>query len=138
MQIRTGETKDILIIGPSAAGAMLEGSKAFAKRFMQQYGIPTAAYYEVNRSSLYEGFSFLESLLPPYVLKADGLAGGKGVLICDDLTLAKNQLAELLNGKFGKASEKVVIEEFLSGIEFSVFALTDGKDYISPAGSQRL
>ena len=128
--MRTGETKDILIIGPSAEGAMLEGSKAFAKRFMQKYGIPTAAYFEVNKSSLYEGFAFLESLRPPYVLKADGLAAGKGVLICDDLTLAKNQLAELLNGKFGKASEKVVIEEFLSGIEFSVFALTDGKDYI--------
>jgi phosphoribosylamine---glycine ligase len=97
---------------------------------MLKYGIPTASYFEVNKSSLYEGFAFLESLQPPYVLKADGLAAGKGVLICDDITTAKNQLAELLDGKFGKASEKVVIEEFLSGIEFSVFALTDGKDYI--------
>lgn len=129
-QMRIGETKDVQVIGPSAAGAMLEGSKAFAKKFMLKYGIPTASYFEVNKSSLYEGFTFLESLRPPYVLKADGLAAGKGVLICDDITTAKNQLAELLDGKFGKASEKVVIEEFLSGIEFSVFALTDGKDYI--------
>jgi phosphoribosylamine---glycine ligase len=129
-QMRIGETKDVQVIGPSAAGAMLEGSKAFAKKFMLKYGIPTASYFEVNKSSLYEGFTFLESLQPPYVLKADGLAAGKGVLICDDITTAKNQLAELLEGKFGKASEKVVIEEFLSGIEFSVFALTDGKDYI--------
>lgn len=129
-QMRIGETKDVQVIGPSAAGAMLEGSKAFAKKFMLKYGIPTASYFEVNKSSLYEGFDFLESLQPPYVLKADGLAAGKGVLICDDITAAKNQLAELLDGKFGKASEKVVIEEFLSGIEFSVFALTDGKDYI--------
>ena len=129
-QMRIGETKDVQVIGPSAAGAMLEGSKAFAKKFMLKYGIPTASYFEVNKSSLYEGFTFLESLQPPYVLKADGLAAGKGVLICDDITTAKNQLAELLDGKFGKASEKVVIEEFLSGIEFSVFALTDGKDYI--------
>lgn len=129
-QMRIGETKDVQVIGPSAAGAMLEGSKAFAKKFMLKYGIPTASYFEVNKSSLYEGFAFLESLQPPYVLKADGLAAGKGVLICDDITTAKNQLAELLDGKFGKASEKVVIEEFLSGIEFSVFALTDGKDYI--------
>ena len=129
-QMRIGETKDVHVIGPSAAGAMLEGSKAFAKKFMQKYGIPTASYFEVNKSSLYEGFAFLESLRPPYVLKADGLAAGKGVLICDDIATAKNQLAELLDGKFGKASEKVVIEEFLSGIEFSVFALTDGKDYI--------
>ncbi len=129
-QMRIGETKDVQVIGPSAAGAMLEGSKAFAKKFMLKYGIPTASYFEVNKSSLYEGFDFLESLQPPYVLKADGLAAGKGVLICDDITTAKNQLAELLDGKFGKASEKVVIEEFLSGIEFSVFALTDGKDYI--------
>ena len=123
-QMRIGETKDVHVIGPSAAGAMLEGSKAFAKKFMQKYGIPTASYFEVNKSSLYEGFAFLESLRPPYVLKADGLAAGKGVLICDDIATAKN------HGKFGKASEKVVIEEFLSGIEFSVFALTDGKDYI--------
>lgn len=124
------ERNDLLIIGPSAAGAMLEGSKAFAKKFMKKYNIPTAAYLEVSRSTIYKGYSFLESLQAPYVLKADGLASGKGVLICDDITTAKNQLEELLSGKFGKASERVVIEEFLSGIEFSVFALTDGKDYI--------
>ena len=127
---RTNETKHIGIIGPSAYAAQLEGSKAFAKKFMQKYDIPTAAYLEVTHENLDLGFEFLDSLKAPYVLKADGLAAGKGVLIIDELSEAKNQLNEMLSGKFGKASETVVIEEFLSGIEFSVFALTDGKDYI--------
>jgi phosphoribosylamine--glycine ligase len=127
---RTNETKHIGIIGPSAYAAQLEGSKAFAKKFMQKYDIPTAAYLEVTHENLDLGFEFLDSLKAPYVLKADGLAAGKGVLIIDELSEAKKQLNEMLSGKFGKASETVVIEEFLSGIEFSVFALTDGKDYI--------
>lgn len=127
---RTNETKHIGIIGPSAYAAQLEGSKAFAKKFMQKYDIPTAAYLEVTYENLELGFEFLDSLKAPYVLKADGLAAGKGVLIIDELSEAKKQLNEMLSGKFGKASETVVIEEFLSGIEFSVFALTDGKDYI--------
>ncbi|MBK8515154.1 MAG: phosphoribosylamine--glycine ligase [Saprospiraceae bacterium] len=127
---RIGDTKHINIIGPSAYAAQLEGSKAFAKKFMQKYDIPTAAYMEVSRVNLTSGVKFLEELKPPYVLKADGLAAGKGVLIIDDLTEAKAQLKDMLDGKFGKASEIVVIEEFLSGIEFSVFALTDGKSYV--------
>lgn len=117
-------------IGPTAHGAMLEGSKAFAKRFMQTYGIPTAGYIEVTRNNLEEGYQFLSSMNGPYVLKADGLAAGKGVLILDDLNDAKEQLREMLAGKFGQASERVVIEQFLRGIEFSVFALTDGRDFV--------
>ena len=127
---RTNETSHIGIIGPSAYAAQLEGSKAFAKKFMQKYNIPTAAYLEVTHENLNQGYKFLDTLKAPFVLKADGLAAGKGVLIINDLSEAKKQLNEMLSGKFGKASETVVIEEFLSGIEFSVFALTDGKDYI--------
>jgi phosphoribosylamine--glycine ligase len=123
-------TAHIMVIGPSAFGAQLEGSKAFAKKFMQKHSIPTAGYKEVSKENLEEGLSFLESLSPQYVLKADGLAAGKGVLILDSLEDAKAELEEMLSGKFGSASSTVVIEEFLNGIEFSVFALTDGKSYV--------
>ena len=121
--------KDLKIIGPSARGALLEGSKDFAKDFMSKYGIPTAAYETFSLSNIEEGYAFLETLNPPFVLKADGLAAGKGVLIIDDIEQAKSNLKDMLEGKFGKASEKVVIEEFLNGLEFSVFVLTDGKSY---------
>lgn len=124
--------RDVTIVGPSAAGARLEGSKAFAKKFMQRHGIPTAPYLEVT--SVDAGVEFLKSLKPPYVLKADGLAAGKGVLILDDFDAAAAALETMLAGQFGDASRRVVIEAFLSGIEFSVFALTDGKTYkILPA-----
>ncbi len=126
----TEETRHINVLGPSAYAAQLEGSKAFAKRFMQKYNIPTAAYLEVDQQNIKEGLSFLDSLSGPYVLKADGLAAGKGVLIVDHIDTAKKNLVEMLDGQFGKASEKVVIESFLDGIEFSVFALTDGKDFV--------
>ena len=119
--------KDIPVIGPSAEGAQLEGSKAYSKQFMIELGIPTAAYQKIN--NLENGIAFLKTLTPPYVLKADGLAAGKGVLILDTLAEAEKELSEMLTGKFGSASATVVIEEFLSGIEFSVFVLTDGKDY---------
>ncbi|MFN2262392.1 MAG: phosphoribosylamine--glycine ligase, partial [Psychroflexus sp.] len=123
---------DLMIIGPSKNGAELEGSKKRAKTFMQTYGIPTAAYQSFTAENLEEGKAFLESLKPPYVLKADGLAGGKGVLILDKLDEAKAELTEMLtNQKFGEASHTVVIEEFLDGIELSVFVLTDGKNYIT-------
>lgn len=118
------------IIGPSAFASQLEGSKAFAKKFMQQYQIPTAAYIEVTKENLDEGFRFLESLKPPFVLKADGLAAGKGVLIINDIAEAKKELHSMISGKFGNASATVVIEAFLSGIEFSAFALTDGRNYV--------
>ena len=121
--------KDIQIIGPSARGALLEGSKERAKEFMAMHQIPTAAYESFSFESLEAGKNFLETLQPPYVLKADGLAAGKGVLIIDDLAEAKKELENMLSGKFGAASEKVVIEEFLDGIELSVFVLTDGKNY---------
>lgn len=121
--------KNIPLIGPSKQGAMLEGSKDFAKQFMAKYGIPTARYKSFTRSSLADGFAFLETLPPPYVLKADGLAAGKGVLILDSLSEAKKQLEEMLNGMFGQSSHTVVVEEFLSGVELSVFALSDGKSY---------
>ncbi|MCI5056175.1 MAG: phosphoribosylamine--glycine ligase [Flavobacteriales bacterium] len=122
---------NILIVGPSAQGAKLEGSKAFAKEFMIQNKIPTARYQRFDKKNIGEAAVFLESLSAPYVLKADGLAAGKGVLILDDLNEAKEQLsAMILNNKFGEASAQVVIEEFLSGIELSVFVLTDGKDYL--------
>ncbi|APG60816.1 phosphoribosylamine--glycine ligase [Christiangramia salexigens] len=121
--------KDIQIIGPSQRGALLEGSKERAKEFMAMHKIPTAAYESFSFESLQAGKNFLETLKPPYVLKADGLAGGKGVLIIDDLEEAKTELENMLSGKFGAASEKVVIEEFLDGIELSVFVLTDGKNY---------
>lgn len=121
---------EVLVIGPKAKGALLEGSKSFAKSFMMRHGIPTAAYLEVTKDNLEEGLSHLERNNPPFVLKADGLAAGKGVLIIDNVAEAKEELSAMLSGKFGDASSVVVIEEFLSGIEFSVFVLTDGKDYI--------
>ena len=121
--------KDIPVIGPSKAGAQLEGSKDFAKGFMQRHGIPTAAYQTFDGEHLQEGLAFLETLQPPYVLKADGLCAGKGVLILPTLEEAQKELKEMLGGMFGQASARVVIEEFLSGIECSVFVLTDGKDY---------
>ncbi|MCG9971398.1 phosphoribosylamine--glycine ligase [Christiangramia crocea] len=121
--------QDIQIIGPSGRGALLEGSKERAKEFMAMYNIPTAAYESFSFESLQAGKKFLETLQPPYVLKADGLAAGKGVLIIDDLEEAKKELENMLSGKFGAASKKVVIEEFLDGIELSVFVLTDGKNY---------
>lgn len=116
----------VLVAGPSKAGAALEGSKDFAKAFMSRHGIPTARYQSFTAETIEEGYRFLESLKAPYVLKADGLAAGKGVLIIDSLDEAKNALAEMLDGMFGKSSATVVIEEFLSGIECSVFVLTDG------------
>ncbi len=120
----------IPVIGPQKAAAALEGSKEFAKEFMMRHHIPTAAYQSFTKENLEDGFSFLESLTPPYVLKADGLAAGKGVLILNDLDEAKEELrAMLVNAKFGNASDTVVIEEFLSGIELSVFVLTDGENY---------
>ncbi len=124
------QLKNIPVIGPSKTGAQLEGSKDFSKEFMQRHGVPTAAYKSFTYSKLEEGYQFLETLNPPYVLKADGLAAGKGVLIIDDLNEAKQELKSMLgDGKFGKAGEKVVIEEFLKGIELSVFVLTDGINY---------
>ena len=119
----------IPVIGPSKAGARLEGSKDFAKGFMQRHGIPTAAYRTFTRDTLNEGKTFLKTLKPPYVLKADGLCAGKGVLIVPTLNEAERELEEMLGGMFGSASASVVIEEYLSGIECSVFVLTDGKDY---------
>ena len=125
------ELKDIVVIGPSKKGAELEGSKEVAKEFMFRHKVPTAKYKSFNSNNIQEGYAFLESLNPPYVLKADGLAAGKGVLILDDINEAKNELREMLmNEKFGNASSKVVIEEFLKGIELSVFVLTDGKSYV--------
>ena len=123
------ELKDIPVIGPSKAGAVLEGSKDFAKGFMQRHNIPTAAYRTFDGEHLTEGLDFLKTLQPPYVLKADGLCAGKGVLIVPSLEEAEKELKEMLGGMFGQASAKVVIEEFLSGIECSVFVLTDGTHY---------
>ena len=117
------------VIGPSKAGAVLEGSKDFAKAFMQRHGIPTAAYQTFDGTQVEEGCKFLETLKAPYVLKADGLCAGKGVLILDTLEEAQRELREMLGGMFGNASSRVVIEEFLSGIECSVFVLTDGEHY---------
>ena len=122
-------TASVPVIGPSKQGAVLEGSKDFAKGFMQRHGIPTARYQTFDGTTLEEGLRFLETLQPPYVLKADGLCAGKGVLILPTLDEAKKELREMLGGMFGSASAQVVIEEFLSGIECSVFVLTDGKDY---------
>ena len=122
-------TKNIPVIGPSKAGAMLEGSKDFAKAFMQRHSIPTAKYKTISKANLEEGLQFLSELQAPYVLKADGLCAGKGVLILPTLEEAQKELREMLDGMFGNASTHVVIEEFLSGIECSVFVLTDGKDY---------
>ena len=123
------ELKDISLIGPVKEGAILEGSKDFAKEFMMKHNIPTAQYQSFQKDSIEEGKIFLETLKAPYVLKADGLAAGKGVLILDDLNEAKSSLEEMLNGQFGNASATVVIEEFLKGIELSVFVLTDGQSY---------
>ena len=124
------ELKKIPVIGPKKDGALLEGSKDFSKQFMQKHGVPTARYKAFTKENLTEGFTFLETLEAPYVLKADGLAAGKGVLILNSLEEAKTELKEMVsNEKFGKASTTVVIEEFLKGIELSVFVLTDGKSY---------
>lgn len=123
------ELKNVGVIGPDKEGAQLEGSKDFAKEFMMEYDIPTAKYLTVNNENLEEGLSFLESMKAPYVLKADGLAAGKGVLIIDSLEETKQALRTMLAGQFGEASSKVVIEEFLSGVELSVFVLTDGENY---------
>lgn len=120
---------DVKVIGPSKAGAELEGSKEFAKEFMFRNLIPTARFMSVTTDTLNEGLGFLESLTPPYVLKADGLAAGKGVVILDNVGDAKDTLKEMLEGMFGSASQTVVIEEFMHGIECSVFVLTDGEDY---------
>ena len=122
-------TKHIPVIGPSKAGAVLEGSKDFAKRFMKRHNIPTAKYETFDGTTLEEGLKFLETLKAPYVLKADGLCAGKGVLILPTLEEAKKELREMIGGMFGNAYARVVIEEFLSGIECSVFVLTDGKNY---------
>ena len=122
-------TKNIPVIGPSKAGAVLEGSKDFAKAFMSRHNIPTARYETFDGEHLEEGLKFLETLQAPYVLKADGLCAGKGVLILPTLDEAKKELKEMLSGMFGNASSRVVIEEFMSGIECSVFVLTDGKNY---------
>ena len=122
-------TADIPVIGPSKRGAALEGSKDFAKGFMARHGIPTARYQTITSQTIEEGITFLENLKPPYVLKADGLCAGKGVLILPTLDEARKELREMLGGMFGKASASVVIEEFLSGVECSVFVLTDGRNY---------
>jgi phosphoribosylamine--glycine ligase len=121
--------RHITVIGPSKKGAQLEGSKDFAKAFMKRNNIPTAAYLSVSSDNITQGLTFLETLQPPYVLKADGLAAGKGVLIIPELEKAKDELLKMLGGKFGDASKKVVIEEFLTGIELSVFVVTDGNNY---------
>lgn len=123
------ELKNIPVIGPRKDGAQLEGSKDFSKQFMEKYNIPTAQYRTFTLQTLKEGLEFLETLNAPYVLKADGLAAGKGVVIPETLEEAKKELKEMLSGKFGNASSKVVIEEFLSGIELSVFVLSDGQSY---------
>ena len=123
------ELRHVPVIGPKKAGAALEGSKEFAKGFMQRHGIPTARYRSFTPATIGDGYAFLETLQPPYVLKADGLCAGKGVLILPTLDEAKRELQEMLGGMFGDASNTVVIEEFLSGIECSVFVLTDGEHY---------
>ncbi len=126
------QLKNIVVIGPSKEGAQLEGSKEYAKEFLFRHHIPTAAYQSFTAATVEDGKQFLETLNPPYVLKADGLAAGKGVLILQDIKEAKTELENMLtNKKFGAASEKVVIEEFLDGIELSVFVLTDGKNYLT-------
>ncbi|MBN1131776.1 MAG: phosphoribosylamine--glycine ligase [Bacteroidales bacterium] len=122
--------KRVPLIGPAGNAAMLEGSKDFAKMFMQKYDIPTADFRTFIDYSIHEGLQYLEQLTPPFVLKADGLAAGKGVLILDNLEDARKELTNMLKGKFGNASKKVIVEEFLRGIELSVFALTDGKGYV--------
>ena len=121
--------KDIPVIGPSQLGAMLEGSKAYSKAFMIRHNIPTAGYREFTNENLQEGLDYIATQIPPIVLKADGLAAGKGVLICSTIQEAQNDFQEMLGGKFGDAGSKVVIEEFMIGLEFSVFVLSDGKNY---------
>ena len=121
--------QNIPVVGPDKIGAQLEGSKDFSKQFMFRHNIPTAGYLSVNAANLEEGIEFLKSLQTPYVLKADGLAAGKGVLILNDLDETISELKAMLDGKFGAASKTVVIEEFLSGIECSVFVITDGRHY---------
>lgn len=123
------KTKHIAVVGPSQKGAELEGSKEFAKSFMERHAIPTAKYKSINKKNIDEGYAFLESLKAPYVLKADGLCAGKGVLILPTLEEAKKELKDMLSGMFGEASSTVVIEEFLDGIECSVFVLSDGTNY---------
>uniref|UniRef100_UPI0032178A53 phosphoribosylamine--glycine ligase n=1 Tax=uncultured Draconibacterium sp. TaxID=1573823 RepID=UPI0032178A53 len=123
------ELKEVKVVGPKKAGAELEGSKDFAKDFMARHNIPTAKYFTVTPDCIHEGVAFLKTMTAPYVLKADGLAAGKGVLIIDSIEEAESSLKEMLAGQFGAASSKVVIEEFLSGVEVSVFAITDGKSY---------
>ena len=130
--LNDAELKQVPVIGPQKYAAQLEGSKEFAKEFMMRHNIPTAAYESFTEETLEKGYDFLETLTAPYVLKADGLAAGKGVLILNDLQEAKDELKEMLaNKKFGAASSKVVIEEFLDGIELSCFILTDGKSYVN-------
>ncbi|WP_372746238.1 phosphoribosylamine--glycine ligase [Lutibacter sp.] len=130
--LNDNDLKSIAVIGPEKYAAQLEGSKEFAKEFMVRHNIPTAAYESFTAENLEDGYKFLETLKPPYVLKADGLAAGKGVLILNNLQEAKDELKEMLaNKKFGEASSKVVIEEFLDGIELSCFILTDGKSYVN-------
>ena len=125
------QCKNVIVIGTSKAGAQLEGSKDFAKQFMHRHNIPTADYQTFTQETTADAYAFLEKLSPPYVLKADGLAAGKGVLICENLQQAKSEVKEMLSGgKFGSAGSKVVIEQFLQGIELSVFVLTDGKSYL--------
>ena len=129
--LNDGLLKDIPVIGPQKAGAELEGSKDFAKQFMIRHGIPTGAYQTFTKDTLSQGMAFLQTLNPPYVLKADGLAAGKGVLICKTLHEAEVELTDMLaNQRFGKASERVLIEEFLDGIELSAFAITNGIEYL--------
>lgn len=123
------DLKNVFVVGPSKAGAEMEGSKAFSKKFMAEFNIPTAGYREFTGEEVEEGVAYIGTQTPPIVLKADGLAAGKGVLICQSIEEAQNDFREMLGGKFGTASSRVVIEEFLDGIEFSVFVLTDGKDY---------
>lgn len=127
--LQDNQLKNIPVIGPAKEGAQLEGSKDYAKEFMKRHNIPTAQYISVNKNNLDQGMWFLKAMAPPYVLKADGLAAGKGVLILESLAEAEEELNAMLNGKFGDSSATVVIEEFLAGIELSVFVLTDGKSY---------
>lgn len=124
------DLQEVMVIGPSKEGAQLEGSKAFAKAFMEEFSIPTAGWQRFDQSRLEEGLAYIDAQTPPVVLKADGLAAGKGVLICSSTADAKKEFEAMLGGKFGDAGNTVVIEQFLSGREFSVFALTDGKDYV--------
>lgn len=127
--IKDEELKNVAVIGPNREAAQLEGSKDFSKKFMIRHNIPTAQYLSVNKHNIHKGITFLKTLSPPFVLKADGLAAGKGVLIIDDMQEAITELKEMLDGKFGEAGNTVVIEEFLSGVECSVFIVTDGKNY---------